>query len=152
MRKSIYTLLLACALILTLLPVNALAEEPDTWDGSADTTWYNGSEAEFTITSAEELAGLAVLVNNGTNFSKKTIKIQNCTFVECRTTKMSQKHIYMLSNIPATCFCVVMQGMEYPQREKDLKSKTGFLMDGREKALHIRRQGTAFIRITRCKK
>ena len=29
-RRRIGSLLLACALILTLLPVNALAEEPDT--------------------------------------------------------------------------------------------------------------------------
>ena len=41
---------------------------------------------------------------------------------------------------------MVRQGAEKAQVEAQ------FLMDGREKALHIRRQGTAFIRITRCKK
>ncbi|MCL1946924.1 MAG: hypothetical protein FWF51_07230, partial [Chitinivibrionia bacterium] len=47
------------------------------WDGTANTAWYtsNSSAAEFTITTAEQLAGLADLVNGGNNFSGKTIKL-----------------------------------------------------------------------------
>ncbi len=47
------------------------------WDGKIDTEWYwdNASQAEFTITTAEQLAGLAQLVNGGNNFSGKTIKL-----------------------------------------------------------------------------
>ena len=56
--------------------------EPDTrdadstnWIELADTTWYNENDATFTIDTAEELAGLAKLVNEGNDFSKKTIKL-----------------------------------------------------------------------------
>lgn len=43
------------------------------WDGTADTSWYNETSTEFEISTAEQLAGLAELVNNGTDFSGKTI-------------------------------------------------------------------------------
>lgn len=58
--------------------------EPDTrdadstnWIDAADTNWYtsNSEASEFTIDTAEELAGLAELVNEGKDFSKKTIKL-----------------------------------------------------------------------------
>ena len=45
----------------------------DTWDGTADTSWYNDTDKEFTLATAEELAGFANLANNGTSFSGKTI-------------------------------------------------------------------------------
>jgi hypothetical protein len=46
------------------------------WDGTVDTDWYSDSEMEvFTITTAEQLAGLAELVNSGTNFKNKTINL-----------------------------------------------------------------------------
>lgn len=47
----------------------------DTWDGTADTSWYNDTDAEFTLTTAEALAGLAELVDGGNNFAGKTIKL-----------------------------------------------------------------------------
>ena len=49
----------------------------DVWDGSADTSWYNTSDTLFQITTAEQLAGLSIMVNNGTNFSGKTIEMMN---------------------------------------------------------------------------
>ena len=48
------------------------------WDGTADTDWYNDNPdaTEFTINTAEELAGLAELVNNQkVNFLNKTINL-----------------------------------------------------------------------------
>lgn len=47
------------------------------WIDAADTHWYtsNSEDSEFTIDTAEELAGLAELVNEGKDFSKKTIKL-----------------------------------------------------------------------------
>ncbi len=48
---------------------------PDTWDGEVDTTWYNETDTEFTLTSAEQFAGLAALVDGGNNFEGKTIKL-----------------------------------------------------------------------------
>lgn len=55
------------------------AAEPsaDVWDGSIDTSWYNSTDTEFTIYTAEQLAGLAQLVNNGNTFSGKTIYLGN---------------------------------------------------------------------------
>ena len=78
-KKKMMSLLLAVCMVLTLMPTTALAEESsvDTWDGSADTSWYTGheSDVEYHITTAEQLAGLAQLVNadlGKTNFAGKT--------------------------------------------------------------------------------
>ena len=54
----------------------------DSWDGSADTSWYTGheSDTEYHITTAEQLAGLAQLVNTDpgtTNFAGKTFYLDN---------------------------------------------------------------------------
>lgn len=40
-----------------------------------DTSWYNSSTSTFTLTTREQFAGFAYLVNTGTNFSKKTVKL-----------------------------------------------------------------------------
>ena len=47
----------------------------DMWDGTADTTWYNDTDTEFTLTTAEQLAGFAELVDGGNNFAGKTVKL-----------------------------------------------------------------------------
>ena len=52
----------------------ALAEDTN-WADSAKTDWYNDTESEYTLNTAEELAGLASLVNSGTSFAKKTVKL-----------------------------------------------------------------------------
>ena len=84
MKKRIGSLLLILALCFTLLPTAALATDnsADTWDGTADTNWYVGHEAdtEYHITTAEQLAGLAQLVNadlGTTNFAGKTFYLKN---------------------------------------------------------------------------
>ena len=90
MKKKIASLALVLALCLSLLPVTAFAEGEnedstttvDTWDGTADTRWYTGHEAdtEYRITTAEQLAGLAQLVNadpGTTNFAGKTFYLEN---------------------------------------------------------------------------
>lgn len=46
----------------------------DKWDGTADVSWYNDTDTQFSLSSAEQLAGLSQLVNNGTDvFEDKTI-------------------------------------------------------------------------------
>ena len=47
----------------------------DTWDGTADTSWYNNTDSEFVITTAEQLAGLAELVDDGNTFDDQTVKL-----------------------------------------------------------------------------
>ena len=97
MKKRIGSLLLILALCFTLLPTAALAaentqeptepQEPqetqdaETWGDKADTSWYvHETESEYHITTAEQLAGLAKLVNDKTasvSFEGKTIYLDN---------------------------------------------------------------------------
>ena len=98
MKKRIGRLLLILALCFTLLPTAAFAaentqeptepQEPQetqdakTWGDKADTSWYVGHEAdtEYHIITAEQLAGLAQLVNadpGTTNFVGKTFYLEN---------------------------------------------------------------------------
>ena len=84
MKKKIASLTLVLALCLSLLPTAAFAEgtSVDNWDGSADTSWYTSApEAlEYHISTAEQLAGLAQLVNadpGTTNFAGKTFYLEN---------------------------------------------------------------------------
>ena len=48
---------------------------PSLWDGTSDTSWYNDTDTEFVLTTAEQLAGLSELVNGGNDFAGKTIKL-----------------------------------------------------------------------------
>jgi len=45
------------------------------WIEIANTNWYSDDKIEFTITTAEQLAGLAKIVNSGNEFLGKTIKL-----------------------------------------------------------------------------
>jgi hypothetical protein len=74
MKKSILALFLALCMVITLLPATALADG-DTWAEAADTSWYDANSSSYTITTAEQLAGLAKLVNGGNDFSGKTITL-----------------------------------------------------------------------------
>ena len=51
----------------------AFATLEDVWDGSSDTSWYNEEDTVFKLDTAEQLAGLAVLVDNGNTFAGKTV-------------------------------------------------------------------------------
>lgn len=46
-----------------------------TGKAQTNTDWYDKGQTSFTITTAQELAGLAKLVNDGTNFEDKTITL-----------------------------------------------------------------------------
>ena len=56
-------------------PVTPPSTSADTWDGTTDTSWYDSTSTEFTIYTAEELAGLAYVVNNGNSLSGKTVHL-----------------------------------------------------------------------------
>ena len=76
-RTRLFGITLSFIMLISLLPVTALAGEA-AWDGTTvDTSWYdaNTSATEFTISDSADLAGLAKLVNAGNNFSGKTIKL-----------------------------------------------------------------------------
>lgn len=76
MKKKVLSMLVTIAMLFSMLPATALAAEE--WNGTnADTSWYNDSDTEFTIDSADKLAGLAKLVNEGKTFTGKIIKLGN---------------------------------------------------------------------------
>ena len=84
MKKKLLSLLLALCLVMALVPMTAFAEgtSVDNWDGTADTSWYTGhkTDTEYHFTTAEQLAGLAQLVNDKTasvSFEGKTIYLDN---------------------------------------------------------------------------
>ena len=54
-------------------------EKPDyevlVWDGKSDTSWYNDTDTEFTLTNPQQVAGLSELVDAGNTFEGKTVKL-----------------------------------------------------------------------------
>ena len=84
MKKKMLGLLLAACIVMALVPMAAFAEgnAADSWDGSADTSWYTSAPdaSAYHISTAEQLAGLAQLVNTDpgtTNFAGKTFYLEN---------------------------------------------------------------------------
>ena len=82
MKKKLLSLLLALCLVMALVPMTAFAEgtSVDNWDGTADTSWYTSAPdaSEYHITTAEQLAGMAKLVNEDTtNFINTTVYLDN---------------------------------------------------------------------------
>jgi len=71
--------LMAVCTVIFAIPITAQAQT--IWDGTADVSWYNTSETSFTITTAEQLAGLAQIVNGTASgmseddFTGKTITL-----------------------------------------------------------------------------
>ena len=51
------------------------SKEYNVWNGQSDTSWYNDTDTEFTLTNPQQLAGLAELVDGGNTFEGKTIKL-----------------------------------------------------------------------------
>ncbi len=78
MIRKILSVVLALMMLLSVMPMSVFAED-GVW--TADTSWYNTADSEFTINSEEQLAGLAAIVNgtadgiNTDNFNGKTIKL-----------------------------------------------------------------------------
>ena len=74
---------LAICMMIFCVPMGVFAESAaDVWDGTADTSWYTSAPdaSEYHISTAEQLAGLAQLVNadpGTTNFAGKTFYLDN---------------------------------------------------------------------------
>ncbi len=57
---------------------DADAEYPtlvEPWDGTADTSWYNENDTEFSLGTPAQLAGFGKLVDEGTTFEGKTVTL-----------------------------------------------------------------------------
>ena len=72
LTKVLRRLLGAAVVLMALCLVLAV---PVTATGTPDTSWYSSGQNEFVINTADELAGLAVLVNNGDSFEGKTVSL-----------------------------------------------------------------------------
>ena len=68
LRRTLPAAFVLLAVVLAFTAPAAAAE---------DTSWYTGHESDttFTLTTADQLAGLASLVNSGTTFEGKTVKL-----------------------------------------------------------------------------
>ena len=51
----------------------------DTWDGTTNISWYldDPDATEYSLSTSEDFAGLAKLIDEGTDFAGKTIKLEN---------------------------------------------------------------------------
>ena len=86
MKKSI-SFILVMLMVLCMIPGVALAAG-DTWDGTADTSWYNPAnpQTSYEISTAEQLAGLAELVSDSTTFNGVTFTLANDIDLYCEDT------------------------------------------------------------------
>ena len=94
--KKLFALLLSCIMVIAMMPAAVFADDTpaagegpegvgkvaDTWNGTADTSWYTSAPdaSVYHISTAEQLAGLAQLVNadpGTTNFAGKTFCLDN---------------------------------------------------------------------------
>ncbi len=72
-----FILCYVCAFALLICSSIQQINAQNVWDGTADVSWFDASQTDFYIYTAEELAGLASIVNNSTsNFSGKTIHLE----------------------------------------------------------------------------
>lgn len=69
----------------------SLKPQVDTWDGTADTSWYDPSNPQtaYDISTAEQLAGLAELVSGDTTFEGVTFTLINNIDLYCEDTTPS---------------------------------------------------------------
>ncbi len=75
--KKILAGIISAAMVLGTMAFPVFADDTN-WADRANIEWYSDSTAsEYTLSTAEDLAGLASLVNGGTSFEKKIIKLGN---------------------------------------------------------------------------
>lgn len=83
LREARHLVLLGCIFVLTFItaaPCTVYAKSAvDTWDGTTDTSWYDASNPQnaYTISTAEELAGIGDLLIDGVSFSGITINLDS---------------------------------------------------------------------------
>ena len=73
--KRFYIIAVMC--LVALLGLKPTLQAQTIWDGTADITWYDASQTTFDISTPEQLAGLAQLVNTGTSFSGVSLNLTN---------------------------------------------------------------------------
>lgn len=77
-KNKILAVILSLLIAVTMVPATAFA---DSTVVTPDTSWYNAGSSTFTLNNANQLAGLAVLVNGGNDFAGKTVNLtQNVSY------------------------------------------------------------------------
>ena len=71
MKKALLLMLTLLTLGFAAAPVSAQT----VLDGTADISWYDASQTSFDISTPEQLAGVAQLVNSGTSFNGMTLNL-----------------------------------------------------------------------------
>ena len=71
-KKRIMAIVISAIMVFSVFSTTVFAEETsvDSWDGTADDV------SEFHLTTAEQLAGLAELVNDNVQFKQKTVYLE----------------------------------------------------------------------------
>lgn len=82
MKQKFLALLLTLVTVMAfILPHSTAYAEvvTDLWDGTSDTSWYDSENVKsiYDITTAEQLAGLAELVNSSKNFKDVTFNLKS---------------------------------------------------------------------------
>ena len=79
--KKVIAAVLSAAVILTMSPAVLTAgaaeksSKPKVWSGKSDTSWFDGKKDSYDIKNAEQLAGLAEIVNKGTDLAGITFNL-----------------------------------------------------------------------------
>ena len=73
LMKRFYILAVMC--MVALMGFTPTLQAQTVWDGTADITWYDASQTSFDISTPEQLAGLAQLVNGGNSFNGMTLNL-----------------------------------------------------------------------------
>ena len=80
-KRNFYFLVIilsVCVVAATLADIfKGTPTKPVPWSGGVDTSWYDkkSNKTEYIITTAEQLAGLAKLVNEGKSFDNITVRL-----------------------------------------------------------------------------
>ncbi|MDL2222143.1 InlB B-repeat-containing protein, partial [Parabacteroides sp. OttesenSCG-928-N08] len=90
-RNYLFTVVLL--LIAMLSPFSAMAQATKYWTDVADTKWYDANQTKFYLSSAEELAGVAVLVNN------RTTTFAGCTIYLMEDINLKGKQWVPIGNV-----------------------------------------------------
>ena len=76
--KKLTALFLSMLMVLTLvISMTTFAVSAENTTVTADKSWYKETQSEFTITTPAQFLGFAALINEGTTFEGKTVKLGN---------------------------------------------------------------------------
>lgn len=121
--KKIIVTILAGTMFITEIPkegaVSVQAEEylqevgviaVNPWDGKTDTGWYTEEKTEFFISTPQQLAGLAELVNQGNTFEGKVLRLANDIFLNDKIKSTEYEWVPIASSIDKNDTTHVFQG------------------------------------------